>query len=71
MEMDAHQRFVAAADMLVGGRKVWGIDTMPADSLISSFEDDISRTCQVSPSDNIGDVATSLLLIGGLAEYGH
>jgi len=71
-KMTEHQRWVAAADMLVNGRKTWDIDAMPADSLVDTFEGDITQGCD--PSDatdhSIVDTATALLLMGGKAQYG-
>lgn len=69
-EMTEPQRWAASADMLVNGRGVWKIDTMPSDSLVDKFENDISQGCQPIDTLTIADAATSLLLIGGLPEYG-
>lgn len=71
-KMSEHQRWVAAADMLVNGRKTWGIDSMPADSLVDTFEDDLDQGCEPNmvSSDSITDIATGLLLIGGRDQYG-
>jgi hypothetical protein len=45
-DMSAQQRFAAVADMLAGGRNKGDVDTgLPPDSLIRSFEGDVSEAC--------------------------
>lgn len=69
-QMSEHERWAATADMLVGARSVWKIDNMPSDSLIDTFEADISLGCEPIASVTIADTGTTLALIGGQAQYG-
>lgn len=61
--MTYDQRRVAAADMLVGARKVDGGDSLPSDGLILSFAGDITEGCAISTM-SITDAAVGVYLIG-------
>ena len=69
-QMSEHERWVAAADMLVGIRDQWGIKDMPSDSLVDTFKDDITQGCEPIASLTLTDTAASLAMIGGQAQYG-
>jgi hypothetical protein len=62
VEMNSHERFVAAADMLVAARRVDGADDLPADSLIRTFEMSIGQVCAADAEGilTIAEVAASL-----------
>ncbi len=62
--MTAEQRRVAAADMLVGARSQDGGDSLPPDSLIAEFRDDISTACEADPALAINEVAVGVYLTG-------
>lgn len=60
-EMDNHQQFVAAADMLLGARSVDGSEDMVSDGMIDDFSAGVSNVC-IEPSMSIADVAVGLYL---------
>ncbi|MEW2250408.1 hypothetical protein AB0907_24075 [Streptomyces sp. NPDC006975] len=61
--MDDHQRWVAAADMLVGARKTDGGSGLPADSEVTRFQEDISTACRASADLKTTEVAVSVYLV--------
>lgn len=61
-QMDNHQRFVAAADMLTGARNKHGGSGLPPDSLIETFQSGISNVCTAEESLGITDAAVGLYL---------
>jgi len=64
-EMTSAQKFVAAADMLVGARSHDDENAgLPSDSLIRSFENDIGQGCEPIATMTISDAAVSIYLIG-------
>lgn len=44
-EMNDHERFVMAGDMLLGARKGDGDGSLPSDALIGEFQDAIQNVC--------------------------
>lgn len=62
-DMDDHQRWVAAADMLVGARKTDGGSDLPADSEVTRFQEDISTACLGSADLKTTEVAVSVYLM--------
>jgi hypothetical protein len=58
--MTSKQRWAAAADMLVGARKVDGGSSLPADSQVSRFEADVVTVCEGEATANVGDVAVAI-----------
>lgn len=52
--MDNHQRYVAAADMLLTFRKKDGAGEIPTDEMIGAFALDVSDMCAA----RVGDIAT-------------
>ena len=69
-DMTQRQNFVGAADMLVGARKVDGGPTLPSDSLIKRFRDEITSVCQTDYgySQPLSDMAIFVYL-GEKATY--
>lgn len=62
-DMTANERFVAAADMLVGAQKTERPDVdLPDDKLITRFEGDISEGCEPIATMKITDEATFIYL---------
>lgn len=60
--MNDHERFVMAADMLVGAR---GDNNLPSDHDVRSFQDDVTIGCEPVPDEPVTDVATATALIRG------
>lgn len=61
-QMDDHQRWAAAADMLAGARnKGDGGEGLPVDALVDEFEAGISTAC-VEPTMSLTDVSVGLYL---------
>lgn len=58
-EMDDHQQWVAAADMLSGARSADGEDGLPSDSMITEFQGGITTACVV-PTMAFNEVAAGL-----------
>ena len=60
--MDAHQRSVAAADMLLAARRSDGDEELPDDALIGLFEDSIDEVCRTDTEGiiSIAEAAASL-----------
>jgi hypothetical protein len=63
-QMDAQQRFAAAADMLTGARnKGDGGAGLPSDDLIRQFEADVSEGCSAN-AGTVADTGASIYMIG-------
>jgi hypothetical protein len=63
--MTGQQRFAAAADMLTGARNEGDGGTgLPPDSLILSFQSDVSEACTAQGSGSVAEVGASVYLIG-------
>ncbi|MFJ4551075.1 hypothetical protein ACIP4X_17920 [Streptomyces sp. NPDC088817] len=62
-EMNGHERWVTAADMLAGARKTDGGNSLPADSEVSRFQKDVSTACQGSADITITEVGAALYLM--------
>jgi hypothetical protein len=62
-EMNGHQRWVAAADMLVSARKQDGGDQLPPDALIDQFVADITTACEPIDTMPITEIAGMLYLM--------
>lgn len=64
-EMTDKQQWVAAADMLNSARnKIDGGEGLPPDVLITSFQGDITESCEVDKVDSIATIAAVLYKIG-------
>ncbi|MFB7732791.1 hypothetical protein ACFC08_00025 [Streptomyces sp. NPDC056112] len=59
-EMNSHERWVTAADMLVGARKTDGGSSLPADSEVSRFQADVSTACEASADIKITEVGAAI-----------
>jgi hypothetical protein len=64
--MNAHERRVAAADMLINAQGVDGEggNEMPSRELRLRFEGDISEACTASGTSNIAEIAAGVFIIG-------
>lgn len=63
--MTGQQRFAAAADMLTRARNTGDGGTgLPPDSLILSFQSDVSEACSAQGSMSVAEVGASVYLIG-------
>ena len=60
--MDPHQRFVAAADMLVGAQSADGGDDLPDDDLIREFTSGLDNVCPVNVQGSLAETAAALYL---------
>lgn len=63
-QMDDHQQFVAAADMLVGARKLDGGKTLPSDALIRNFQGGVTTACIIDTLA-LAEVGAALYLTEG------
>jgi hypothetical protein len=62
-EMSGQQRFVAAADMLVRGWRIDGVeDELPPDATVDRFAGAISQSCDGDRSLSISDAGGSVYL---------
>ncbi|MBO1756515.1 hypothetical protein [Allobranchiibius sp. CTAmp26] len=61
-EMDPHQRFVAAADMLGGARQADGGTGLPGDSLVNSFKSGLDQACEPIGTMTLTDAGAALYL---------
>ncbi|MFB6963086.1 hypothetical protein ACFCYB_40525 [Streptomyces sp. NPDC056309] len=59
-EMNEHERWVTAADMLVGARKTDGGTSLPADSEVSRFQADVGTACKGSAVIKITEVGAAV-----------
>ena len=58
------QQWVAAADLLTGARKKWdGDEDLPADSLITRFQRNITEACSVDDDQQLPEIAVGAYLI--------
>lgn len=63
--MKKHERFVAAADMLVSMQSAdGGKDVLPDDSLINDFAADISTACKADLAQGITDIGATVYVVG-------
>jgi hypothetical protein len=63
--MTDSQQWAAAADILTGARKKWdGGEDLPADSLITRFQRDITEACSVDDDHQLPEIAVGMYLIG-------
>lgn len=63
--MIKHERFVAAADMLVSMQSAdGGKDVLPEDSLINDFTTNISTACEADANQNVADIGATVYVIG-------
>lgn len=62
LEMDDHERFVAAADMLLAARRADGAGDLPPDDLIRSFQAAIADVCEADTEGivTIAEVAAGI-----------
>ncbi|MGW1813294.1 hypothetical protein ACWCQM_06945 [Streptomyces sp. NPDC002125] len=67
--MDHHQRWALAADMLVGARKNDGLTTLPADTDVDRFEQDMATACQPIATAKTTEIGASVYLVD--ASYSH
>jgi hypothetical protein len=72
-EMDSHQRFVAAVDMLVALRGAAGGELPPPDALVDLFAAGITTACgdDAALAADINDVATKLYEASGQFQPGN
>ncbi len=62
-EMNDHQRFVGAADMLIGVWKVDGTEgVLPPDLMVESFAADLSEACEANNELTANEVGVTLYL---------
>ncbi|MFE9432864.1 HdeA/HdeB family chaperone [Streptomyces sp. NPDC006640] len=59
-QMTDRQRWVMAADMLTGARKVDGGSTVPADAVVTRFKGQLATACQGETSTLANEVAVVL-----------
>lgn len=63
-EMTDSQQWVAAADILASARKKWdGGEDLPADSLITRFQRDITEACSADDDHQLPEIAVGAYLI--------
>ncbi|MFF4246234.1 hypothetical protein ACFYY2_17450 [Streptomyces sp. NPDC001822] len=67
--MDHHQRWALAADMLVGARKADGLTTLPADTDVDRFEQDMATACQPIATAKTTEIGASIYLMD--TTYSH
>ena len=63
-EMTDSEQWVAAADILTGARKKWdGGEDLPADSLITQFQREITGACSVDDDHQLPEIAVGTYLM--------
>lgn len=62
-DMNAHERWAMAADMLLGARKADGAIGLPADSEVTRFQQDMATACQGSLQLEVTEVAATIYLL--------
>ena len=63
-EMTDSEQWVAAADILTGARKKWdGGEDLPADSLITQFQREITAACSVDDDHQLPEIAVGTYLM--------
>jgi hypothetical protein len=64
-QMTDSQQWASAADMLTSARKKWdGGEGLPADSLVTRFQGEISQACSVDDNQQLPEIAIGVYLIG-------
>lgn len=61
-DMDQHETFVAAADMLVVQQEKDGAEQLPSDELIESFKADVTTSCRDERADDLAFTEIGLLI---------
>lgn len=62
-QMNDHERWVAAADMLAGARKTDGGSDLPADSEITRFQKDMGTACEANADMKAAEAGATLYLM--------
>ncbi|MFF7966743.1 hypothetical protein ACFZC3_15425 [Streptomyces sp. NPDC007903] len=62
-DMNAHERWAMAADMLLGARKADGATGLPADSEVTRFQEDMATACQGSSQLEVTEVGATIYLL--------
>ncbi|WP_327337387.1 hypothetical protein OG384_14905 [Streptomyces sp. NBC_01324] len=62
-DMDEHQRWVTAADMLAGARKTDGANTLPADSEVDRFQTDMATACEPEATAKTTEIGATLYML--------
>lgn len=62
-QMNNHERWVTAADMLAGARKTDGGSDLPPDSEITRFQKDMGTACEANADMKAAEVGATLYLM--------
>ncbi|MFD7881105.1 hypothetical protein ACFV3N_01565 [Streptomyces bauhiniae] len=62
-DMNAHEQWAMAADMLLGARKADGATGLPADSEVTRFQQDMATACQGSSQLKVTEVGATIYLL--------